>query len=397
MAKVAFNKRTALIAGGALLVLFLGWRIFRAVFPAAAGPGGPRGVAVAVEIAPVGKGSIRDLSQFSGTLIAKSNVTVAPKVPGKLNRLLVDIGDAVTNGQLVAVLEDEEYRQQVIQAEADLSIAQANLEEAESTLEMGEREQERAKALYEKGILSDSEMDAAVAQYRTQVARRSVAVAQLANREAALEAARLRLSYTQIRASWQAGGPVRYIGERFADQGALLSVNTPILSIVELQPITAVIHVTDRDYFRLQADQPATVTSGAFPDRSFAGQVVRIAPLLKETSRQARVEIDIDNPDKLLKPGMFVNAQIEFARREDVTVVPFNALATRDGRSGVFVVDLETKRARFVPIEAGIIEGERIEILEPASLSGHVVTMGHYLLETEGAVILPPTAPGGEL
>ncbi len=396
MAKIVVNRKTVLIALGALIVIFLGWRILRAIFPGTSGPGGPGRVAVAVEIGPVQTSSIRDLSQFSGTMIARSHVTVAPKVSGKLNRLLVDIGDPVTSGQLVAVLEDEEYQQQVIQAEADLRVARANLEEAKSSLEMSGRDLERSRALHEKGIQSDSQLDAVVAQHGTQQARYNVAVAQLANREAALEAARLRLSYTQIRASWQTGSPVRYVGERFADQGALLSVNAPILSIVELQPILAVIHVTDRDYFRLKPDQPAVVTSGAFPGRSFTGRIVRIAPLLKETSRQARVEIEVDNPDKQLKPGMFINAQIEFARRESVTVVPFNAVATRDGQAGVFVVDIEAKRARFQPVTIGIVEGDLVEVLEPASLSGHVVTLGHYLLEKEGAVILPGTAPGGK-
>jgi len=394
MRKIVISKKNALIAAGAVVVLFLGWRILRAVFPGSSGPGGPGAVAVAVEIGPVQRSSIRDLSQFSGTMIAKSHVTVAPKVAGKLNRLLVDIGDPVTSDQLVAVLEDEEYQQQVIQAEADLRVARANLEEAKSSLEMSTRDLERSRTLHEKGIQSDSQLDAVVAQHGTQQARHSVAVAQLANREAALEAARLRLSYTRIRASWQTGGPVRYVGERFVDQGALLSVNTPILSIVELQPITAVIHVTDKDYFRLKPEQPAAITSGAFPERTFSGRVVRIAPLLKETSRQARVEIEVDNPDKLLKPGMFINAQIEFARREDVTVVPFNALANRDGETGVFLVDIEAKRARFQPIRTGIVEGARVEVLEPAGLAGHVVTLGHYLLEREGAVILPPTAQG---
>lgn len=396
MGRIAINKKTVLWAAAALVVVFLGWRIIRAALPGSAGPGRPGGLAVAVEIGPVETSSIRDLGLFSGTMIPKSHVTVAPKISGKLNRLLIDIGDPVTSGQLVAVLEDEEYQQQVIQAEADLRVARANLEEAKSSLEMSGRDLERSRTLHEKGIQSDSQLDAVIAQHGAQQARHSVALAQLANREAALEAARLRLSYTRIQASWERGSPVRYVGERFVDQGALLSVNTPILSIVELQPITAVIHVTDRDYFRLSINQPASVTSGAFPGRSFTGRVVRIAPMLKETSRQARVEIEVENPDKFLKPGMFVNAQIEFARRESVTVVPFNAVATRDGQAGVFVVDLETKRARFVPIQAGIVEGERVEVLEPASLSGHVVTLGHYLLEQEGAVILPPTAPGGK-
>ena len=84
--------------------------------------------------------SLRDLGTYTGTLTAKSNVIVAPKIAGRLNRLLVDIGDPVRSGQLLAVLEDDEYRQQVIQAEADLRVAKANLEEARSALTMAGQE-----------------------------------------------------------------------------------------------------------------------------------------------------------------------------------------------------------------------------------------------------------------
>ncbi len=105
-----------------------------------------------------------------------------------------------------------------------------------------------------------------MAQYAAQESRYKVTVAQqLANREAALEAARVRLSYTRIHASWEKGSEVRYVGERFVDEGTMLSANTPILSIIDLQPITAVIHVTDKDYFRLQTGQRASVTTSAFP------------------------------------------------------------------------------------------------------------------------------------
>ena len=74
--------------------------------------------------------------------------------------------------------------------------------------------------------------------------------------EAALETAKVRLSYTQIRAAWETGGDARYVGERFVNPGAMLSSNTAILSVIELQPITAVIHVTEKDYFRLKPAHP---------------------------------------------------------------------------------------------------------------------------------------------
>jgi RND family efflux transporter MFP subunit len=396
MKKTISRRNMILIAGAALIIAFLGWKIYqKAKSGTTAGPG-VGGVAVAVEIAPVTKGSLRDLGSFTGTLIARTHVIVAPKIAGRLNRLLVDIGDAVRSAQLLAELEDEEYRQQVIQAEADLRVAKANLEEARSTLTMAARNLERARALHQSGIQSDAQLDQVISQHESQQARFSVAEAQVANREAALESARVRLSYTRITASWERGRPLRYVGERFVDQGVLLSANTPILSIIELQPITAVIHVTAGEYFRLRPDQPAAVVSSAFPEKSFSGRIVRIAPLLQEASRQARVEVEVDNPEHLLKPGMFINVQIEFARRAGATIVPFNALAKRGGRQGVFLADLKKQTARFVPVRTGVVESGRVEILEPANLSGYVVVLGHYLLETEGRIILPSAAPQGD-
>jgi RND family efflux transporter MFP subunit len=374
------------------LSLFVAWKIFRKF--SGSGSAGPGATAVAVEIAPVTRGSLRDVATHTGTLTAKTRVVVAPKIAARLNRLLVDIGDPVRSGQLLALLEDEEYRQQVIQAEADLKVAAATLKEAESALRIAERNLERARTLHQTGIQSDAQLDQVSSEYQAQLAKFNVAEAQLSNREAALANARVRLSYTRISTGWDKGGPLRYVGERFADEGSLLSVNTPILSIVELQPITAVINVTDREYFRLRTGQTATISSTAFAGKSFKGKVVRLAPLLQETSRQARVEIEVDNSAMLLKPGMFVNVTIEFSQRSGVTIVPFNALAKRSEQQGIFLVDVEKKYARFQPVEIGITEKGQVEIIEPAGLSGFVVVLGHYLLETEGPVILPENFPG---
>lgn len=388
------RKKTLIIAAIAVVILGLvGWRVYETVFAGKKGPAGQRGISVAVEIAAVERGSIKDMGLFSGTLIPKSQFTIAPKISGKLNQLLVDIGDLVRRNQLVAVLEDEEYQQQLIQAEADLRVARANLEEAKSSLETSKRDLERARTLHQKGIQSDSQLDAAMAQYDAQEAKYKVAVAQQANKEAALEASRVRLSYTRIKASWERGSDIRYVGERFVNEGAMLSPNMAILSIIELQPITAVIYVTDIDYFRLKTEQKTAVTSSAFPEKTFSGRVVRIAPLLKETSRQARVEIEIQNPEGLLKPGMFINTQIEFAAREEATLVPLSALVNRNGQQGIFLADVENKKAQFRPVKVGIVEGERVEILEPSSVSGYVVTLGQHLLEDGTTIVLPQNSP----
>ncbi|MBM3296304.1 MAG: efflux RND transporter periplasmic adaptor subunit [Candidatus Aminicenantes bacterium] len=392
------TKKNLALAAGVLVLGYVVVRILLAVLGSGGSAGrGPRGFAVAVEVAPVETGSLRDVGQFAGTLVPKSEITVAPKISGRLNRLLVDIGDTVGRGQLVAVLEDEEYQQQYLQAEADINVARANLEDAKSSLETSRRDLERARTLHQKGIQSDQQLDAVVAQHEAQESRQKVAAAQLANKEAALETARVRLSYTRITVTWERGSDRRYVGERFVDEGALLSPNTPLLSIIELHPLTAVVFVTEKDYFRLKLNQKTAVASSAFPGRTFEGRVVRIAPMLKEASRQARVEIEIQNPEKLLKPGMFINTQIEFARHEKATIVPFSSLVNRDGRRGVFLADFVENKALFTPVTVGFIEGEKAEILDPPLPPGHVVTLGHHLLEDGANILLPQKeSPAGK-
>jgi multidrug efflux pump subunit AcrA (membrane-fusion protein) len=130
------------------------------------------------------------------------------------------------------------------------------------------------------------------------------------------------------------------------------------------------------------------ITTDAFPGRTFKGTLVRIAPLLKEKSRQARVEIEIVNEDLLLKPGMFVKTLLEFDRRKDATVIPVASIVKRNDEQGVFVADTDKKTARFVPVRTGIISGAIAEVLDP-ELEGWVVTLGHHLLEDGAAIILP--------
>lgn len=371
-----------------LAILFF-WRIGKKIFKSS-DLRGFRQPAVAVEISPIETGVIRDVGQFSGTLIPKSQFVVAPKVSGKLKKLYVNIGDRVIRGQMVAQLDDEEYLQQVAQAEADLKVARANLEEARNALELARKELDRAETLHKKGILSDAQFDSIRAQFQAQEAKFKVAEAQVANREAVLETAKVRLSYTKIIATWETGSDVRYVGERFVDEGDLLSVNTPIISIIEIQPITAVIYATDKEYFRIKVGQNVTVDPGVFSGKKFQGKVVRLAPLLKETSRQARVEIDIENEEGLLKPGMFVNAEIEFGRRTNAKIVPsFSAIVSRGNSRGIFLADKENKKAIFKPVKIGIIEGEKAEILEPSDISGFVVVLGQHLLQDGMAIILP--------
>ena len=370
-----------------LIVTLISWQAYKRITASTTKIGAGRSaVAVAIETKPITKDVIRDIGIFTGSLLPKSQFIVAPKVAGWLKKLLVNIGDTIQQNQIIAILDDEEFTQQVQQAKAELEVAKANAENCKSDLDIAKREYERAKALREKQIASASELDESEAAFNACQTRLKVSLAQVAQKEAALKTADVRLSYTKVQTFWEDGSESRVVGERFVDEGALLQVNEPIVSILENNPLTAVVHVIERDYQKVNVGQQSAVTTDAYPDKTFTGSVVRIAPLLKESSRQARVEIEVPNSDYLLKPGMFVRAKIEFARHDNATLVPFAALVKREGKEGIFIADLSNLKAHFVPVTIGIINSELVEVIEP-EISGFVVTLGNHLLE-EGSDII---------
>ena len=349
--------------------------------------------AVAVKLEPVSRSTIKDIGLYTGTLNPRSQFIIAPKVSGRLERLLVNVGDRVTGNQLIAVLDNKEYLQQVDQAKAELEVAIANLEESRSALDIASRELDRVRELREKKIASESELDEAEAQFRAQTAKHKVALSQVEQRKAALRASEVRLSYTEIRTpdttdSQQA----RVVGERFVDEGSMLAPNTPIVSILDISVLTAVIHVVEREYPKVEINQKADIQADAFPGRTFLGKIVRIAPLLKESSRQARVEIEIPNQDNSLKPGMFVRVNIEFDEHKNALVIPISALVKRNDTQGVFLVDTMGKKARYVPLTLGITSGDLVEVLDPP-ITGSVVVMGQHLLEDGSEIFTPGQAP----
>jgi RND family efflux transporter MFP subunit len=368
------------------LVSLTGWQLYHRIMNGTKAVHHQKRTAVVpVEVSPVQKTTIRDIQTFTGTLMPKAHFLVAPKIGGRLEKLLVDIGDTIKRNQLIALLDDDEYAQNREQAQAELTVAKANLEEQHCTLEVNQREYERIKTLHEKRVVSDSEFDSGQAGYRAQLAKYQVAVAQVSQKEAALKADEVRLSYTQIRAWWKDGAGPRVVGERFVDEGAMLSAHNPIVSIYDISSLLAVIFVIEADYPKVRIGQEALVTIDAFPEKTFTGRVSRIAPVLKSTTRQARVEIEISNPDWLIKPGMFARISLEYDKHDEAMVVPVAALARRNGRQGIFLADTEAMKARFVPVTLGLAHETLVEIIDPA-LTGLVITLGQHLLEDGSAI-----------
>ena len=374
-----------LLAGGGVLVP-LGWKLWNEPAPVGAQAAGKRAPpAVAVEVAPVSVGTIRETVVLAGTLLPRASYTVAAKLTGRLETLTVQIGDSVRDGQVIARVEDAEFRQQVEAAEAEVRVARERASAALALMELARRELERTRILAEKQLISDSSLDAIRGRLQAQDSEHKVASAQLAQKEAALKAAQLRLADTVLKVGWKQGAAQRVVGERFVDPGALLTSGSPILTVLDISTLTAAVHVIERDYARIAPGQAATLGTDAYAGRRFSATVARLAPILSESSRQARVELDVPNPENLLKPGMYVRVEIELSRSEAARLIPRESVMLRGGKPTVFMVGEGDATAALVPIELGITGPDLVEVRSPA-LEGDVVTVGQHLLK-DGAAI----------
>jgi RND family efflux transporter MFP subunit len=386
------NILIILIIVGVIFLGFLGWRIVSLVTnsgqPKMAGgmtgmpggmPGRGQGQAVAVEVSNASIKPIKEIREFTGTVNPIYKYIISPKVSGRVIEITKRIGDWVNKGEIIARLDNAEYQQAVIEAEANLKISQASLNEAESQFKLANQELERVRSLQEKGISSSSELDTASTSYEAKKSGLELAKAQIEQRESALESAKIRLDYTVLAAT-EPG----FIGERYCDEGNLLSVNSPLVSVVGIDTVIIQATIIEKDYGRITVGQSAELTVDAFPEITFTGKVARIAPVLEEASRVAKVEVEVENNQHQLKPGMFARVSVVLQEKKAAQVIPIEAVIRNNGNEGVFVVEKDAVSggniARHYNVETGISTKTEIEIISP-EIKGPVVVLGQHLLQ----------------
>jgi RND family efflux transporter MFP subunit len=338
---------------------------------------------VAVEVDTVRYEPIEETRQLTGSIHPLYQYIVAPKVSGRILRINKRIGDWVNRGELIAKIDGGEYQQMVLESDANLRIAYANLAETQSELELAEQELERVRSLAEKRIASVAQLETATTRFDALRSRMELAKAQVEQRQAALNSAKIRLGYTALAAS-EPG----FIGERYIDEGGMLAANSPVVSVIGIDTVIVRTTVIERVYGLVRIAQPAEIEVDAFPGRAFHGQVSRIAPMLQEASRVAKMEVEVVNDSLLLKPGMFCKVTLVLAEKASAQVVPTQAVVTRNGTDGVFMIRDGETAVHFVPVQLGISTPVKTEIITPA-LDGLVVSLGQHLLEDGSTVILP--------
>jgi RND family efflux transporter MFP subunit len=377
-----------------LIVLILAFTAFRLLTVSAA----PFQVSfepepVYVELGEAQFGTMRELGLYYGTLTPPNRFTLASKVGGEIREIYVDIGDQLNSGELVAQINDEEYLLVMDRAKLNVSLAEAQLSEAQANLELAISDMARQTNLSQKSIVSQSEFETVQNKLRQAEARLMVAKSQLAAATNQLADSELKLSYTQVTATWPGdetkGKKLRYVGRRLVDSGDLVTANTPLIELVSLDPLLVVVEVIEKDYPKLHVGMEASARVEAFPGVIFRGKILRIAPILSPDTRQARVELEILNPNLMLKPGMFAEVVFVFDERQGVWSVDDNVPFRKQDGYVIFVAHPSTSQVEEIRIGLGIKEGSRVEIITPKPIDGPVVVLGQHLLQDGQSYRLP--------
>jgi RND family efflux transporter MFP subunit len=311
--------------------------------------------AVDVPVATASVGRIEAALEISGTLAPRSRIPVQPRMPGTLERVLVNIGDAVTAGQTIATMDRREIDAQLDAAVAAVAVAKASLENAEAGLANAVLEHERAEVLFEKGALPRQRLDAAQTARRTGTAQRDLAAATLAQAEASLRRAR------EVQRDATITSPVTgFVVERNYDPGTIPG-DKPVVVVADLRQMKLEAGVSEFEAGRLRVGMKARVEAQAKPGEVFEGVLAAIAPEVDERNRHFRIEVRVPNDRRLLLSGMYATARVIEATQTDALALPKGAVATRDGKR----IALKVEDGVVTPTEVteGVSDGVRVQIL----------------------------------
>lgn len=442
------TRKLAAGGGAIAVVLVVGLVVSRAMAPQAGrGPGRPDPArsrsAPIVGVAHPRQVDLPLMLSLTASIESLKQAVILPKTAGYLQQVTVRPGDAVRAGQVVAVVDHAQLdalvaqaqaavlaaeagvqtaeaqlsaaRAQRLNAVAQLASARAGLQKAQAQLADAQATYARTQALAQEGAVSQQSLDDARTQVQFAQAGVDAAQAQIAQAEAQVEASRqqetaaasqVRTQQAQVATQTAALDNARLgvanativapfggvVLSRALDPGAYVTpgTSTPILTIADLDHLNVIVHIAESEIPAVHPADPAPIRVDAYPDRVFRGVVSRIAGGVDPITRTVQVEIDVANPEHLLRPGMYAAVELS-AGILRALVVPLSALVTVGSQHYVWVVT--EGRATQLVVTVGRATGEVVEVTGGLSASELIVVRGTDLVRDGQPVQGAPVSP----
>ena len=376
----------------------------------------PTPAAVDVTMAAAIQRQLPRYFEATGSLAGDVQTDVQPQTAGKVVAVGVDLGSYVRRGQMIARIEDADYKIRLDQTLAQLDNAKAAVRQAEEKIglrpgqnfdpekvaevaaaranyDLAEKNLRRAEKLIESGDVSRSYYDqqksqrdalketyqSVLAQARQNYAAVQVARTNIANAQTQVDLARRNLGYTVV------SSPIDgFVADRPVDVGEYLATTTKVATIVRTNPLRMKIDIPEQSIPEVKVGQSVSLTTSAWPDRSFNGHIARVSPNVTPASRTLTVEAEVENGSGALKPGQFATVRILLPRSEAAILVPARAVRTESGVSRVFAIKNGHAEQRLVQL--GQTEGDLVEIKSGVSADEQVATSNLDQL-SDGAIV----------
>jgi len=321
-----------------------------------------------VETARVERGSITYELSFTGDILPIQQTNIYSRVTGNIQKLYADVGDYVSAGKTLALIDQSTFVQSLRQTEGLLN-------QAKATLLNNQVNYERLRILFEKGLTSKGDLDNAETLVK-------VSEAQVQTAQANYNSAKLQLGYCSISAPFSG-----YITKKFLDQGSLVSSGTSnsIFLLSNISRLKIMVNVLEKDIPALDNINNVTIKTDAYPGEEFKGVFKKMSQSVDINTRTMPVEVDIDNKDGMLKPGMFARVELVLDKHDNVIIVPLQCVRKDEKGSFVFSVNGENNAVKIY-VKTGIESNNKIEIVSGLSDADMVVMVGQELLKENSKV-----------
>ena len=306
---------------------------------------------IPVEISLPSRGDVYAVYSGTAPIEAFAEADVIAKVDGEIRNILVEEGDEVTKGQVLARLDGDRLR--------------LELNESEAKLRKLQREYERYLDLKGKGLISEGDFE------KTKFEMDAL--------QASFNLSELELDYTQIRAPIEG-----VIAERYIKLGNTIKVGDPVFRVTSLEPLVAYLHVPEREYRNIDSGQLVEIEIDALQGEPIIATVSRVSPIIDPETGTFKITIEITDEERRIKPGMFGRISVVYDKHENALQLPRSALVEDAGQTSVFVVEDDVAIKKVV--QTGYSDRGMIEIVAGLEDGENVVTVGQLGLKPDAKV-----------
>lgn len=366
--------------------------------------------AQSVTVAEVQQEPIQRRLEATGTVVAYDLLPILPKASGlQIEQVLVDEGDIVTQGQILAVLDRAVLQAQFQQTQAQLGAAkavvqqeQAALAQAQATLAEAKTELSRFQSLAEQGAISEQDLDTRITARTTALEEVRVAEAEITSAEAEVQnqMARVEQWATQLEQTVVRAPAAGLIAERFARIGNVTSNSDALFSIIRDRRLELQVLLPETQLPQIQIGAPVQISSDSDPSLQLQGTIREIAPLIDPETRQARLDIDLPISAQL-RSGMFLRATVILSETVGKTVPAQAVVPQADGSSLVYrLIEGEgNDRVTLQPVQIGqVLDGtdadsSRLEIVQGLDVGDRIIVAGAGYLKDGDRVNVSTVLP----